>query len=143
MKRPIGFVTLLMICAIIFGCGGQVKPTSDADIMAAVSDNLKAMEREDVDATMATIDETSPGYQSTKDLIKIIFEQYDLKYELSDLKVTEKKDKEAKVSFTQVTRKVSGPEFRDNKINGVHTLRLVGGKWKIFNSVVTNTEYLD
>jgi hypothetical protein len=128
---------------VILGCGGAAKVFSDSDIMAAVSDNLKAMEQEDVNATMATIDESSPGYQTTKDLIKIIFEQYDLKYELSDLKVIERKDNEAKVGFTQVTRKVSGPEFRDNKITGVHTLRLSKGKWKIYNSVVSTTDYLD
>jgi predicted small lipoprotein YifL len=142
MKRAFRSFILLAIGAAIFGCGGAVV-TNDSDIIASVSENLKAMENEDVDATMATIDENSPGYQSTKDLIKVIFEQYDLKYELSDLKVIEKNKNEAKVSFTQVTRKVSGPEFRDNKITGVHTLRLSRGKWKIFNSVVKTTDYLD
>jgi hypothetical protein len=142
MKRSIGIFTFLAIGAIIFGCSGSGIST-DANIIATVTENLKAMERENVDATMATIDETSGGYQGTKDLIKVIFEQFDLKYELTDLKVIEKNKNEAKVSFTQITRKVSGPEFRDNKITGVHTLRLSGGKWRIYNSAVTTTEYLD
>lgn len=144
MNRLSGIFTTLLIAMVIFGCGGSGGgASSDADIMASVTSNLKAMEREDVDGTMATIDQNSPGYKTTKDLIKLIFEQYDLKYELSDLKVTEKKGNEAKVSFTQVTRKASGPEFRDNKITGVHTLRFTGGKWRIFNSAVTTTDYLD
>jgi hypothetical protein len=144
MKRLSGIFITSLIATVIFGCGGSGGgASSDAVITGAITENLKAMEREDVDATMATIDQNSPGYQTTKDLIKLIFEQYDLKYELSDLKVTEKKGNEAKVSFTQVTRKVSGPEFRDNKITGLHTLRFTGGKWKIFNSVVTTTDYLN
>jgi hypothetical protein len=143
MKRLSGVFITLFIGLLIFGCGGPGRASSDADITAAVTENLKAMEREDVNATMATIDPSSPGFQSTQELIKLIFEQYDLKYELSDLKVTEKKGNEAQVSFSQVTRKVSGPDFRDNKITGVHTLRFTGGKWKIYNSTVSTTDYLD
>jgi hypothetical protein len=143
MKRLSGIFIGLAIALIVMGCGKSGGASSDADILAAINENLTAMEREDVNATMATIDENSPGYATTKDLIKVIFDEYDLKYEISDLKVVEKKGNEAKVSFTQVTRKVSGPEFRDNKITGLHTLRYTGGKWRIFDSAVQTTDYLN
>jgi len=143
MKRLSGIFIGLAIALIVMGCGKSGGALSDADILAAINENLTAMEREDVNATMATIDENSPGYATTKDLIKVIFDEYDLKYEISDLKVVEKKGNEAKVSFTQVTRKVSGPEFRDNKITGLHTLRYTGGKWRIFDSAVQTTDYLN
>jgi hypothetical protein len=144
MKRFTVLCTPLVLTLFLVGCGApRSKVASDADILATINENLIAMQREDADATMATIDESSPAYASTKDMLGVIFNQYDLKYELSDLKVIEKNSREAKVSFTQVTRKVSGPEFQDNKITGVHTLHFKDGKWKIFGSTITSTEHLN
>lgn len=131
----IAAILLITVCA---------KTTSDqAAILAVIQANLKAMENEDVEATMATIDPSSTAYAMTQEMIKVIFDQYDLKYEISGLKVLKTTDQEAEVAFTQVTRKVSGPDFRNNKIQGIHTLRKVNGAWKIFASRIVKTTYLD
>ena len=140
MKKFMPFIILLGV--LIVGCTGS-NSENDTQILAAITANLKAMEREDIEATMATIDPSSSGYEMTKEMINVIFEQYDLKYELSDLKVIKRTDKEAEVGFTQITRKVTGPEFRNNKITGVHVLRKSDGAWKIFSSQIKTTEYLD
>jgi hypothetical protein len=50
--------------------------------------------------------------------------------------------KEARVRFVQVTRKESGPEFRDNRIEGTHVLRRSEDDWKIWNTETENVEYL-
>jgi xanthine dehydrogenase molybdenum-binding subunit len=47
------------------------------------------------------------------------------------------------VRVTQVTRKVSGPAFRDNRATLLHALRKSGGQWKFYNTVVLKIEYLD
>lgn len=112
-------------------------------ILAVIQANLKAMENEDIEATMATIDPASSGYGMTREMIKVIFDQYDLKYEISGLKVIKSTDQEAEVSFTQVTRKVSGPDFRNNKIEGIHTLHKVNGAWKIYASRIVKNSFLD
>ncbi len=140
MKKSMPFIILLALLAV--GCASG-RQENDAQILGIITANLKAMEREDVDATMATIDPSSSGFEMTKEMIKVIFEQYDLKYELSDLKVIKRSDKEAEVGFTQVTRKVAGPDFRNNKITGVHILRMKDGAWRIFSSQIKTTEYLD
>jgi hypothetical protein len=140
MKKRL--ILTFCLALLAFNCGGG-SPDSDDQILAPISANLKAMEREDIDATMATIDPASTGYAMTREMIIVIFEQYDLAYELSDLKVIKRTAKEAEVSFTQVTRKVTGPDFRNNKIIGVHTLKKTDGAWKIFSSRVKETVYLE
>jgi len=140
MKKYMPFIILMALLTV--GCAGGGSE-SDAQILASITANLKAMEREDVDGTMATIDPSSGGYEMTKEMIKVIFEQYDLKYELSDLKVIKRSDKEAEVGFTQITRKATGPDFRNNKITGVHILKKSDGVWRIFSSQIKTTEYLD
>jgi hypothetical protein len=49
---------------------------------------------------------------------------------------------EARVRFVQVTRKESGPEFRDNRIEGTHTLRPSNDDWKIWTTETKDVEYL-
>jgi hypothetical protein len=52
-------------------------------------------------------------------------------------------DREAKVRFSQVTRKISGPEFRDNRVSGVHVLRKLNGEWKLFDTERIKVDYLE
>lgn len=59
---------------------------------------------------------------------------YDLNYKIEKLKVLEKNDNEAKVEFVKITTKLKGPDFNNNKITGVHTLKMDGGSWKIFST---------
>lgn len=50
--------------------------------------------------------------------------------------------REAHVRFVQVTRKESGPEFRDNRIDGTHILRPSDGDWKIWTTETESVEPL-
>jgi len=123
------------------GCGKESETPNDPG--AVVQENIKAMNNEDLDKAMATIDDQSASYDQTKKVAKQLFELYDLKYELDSLKVISQTDDEARVECIQTTMKVKGPAFRDNRIVFVHTLRRVDGIWKIYNSKVMKLDYLN
>jgi hypothetical protein len=125
------------------GIAPPADPDIPPDIMAALEENLRAAEAEDLLAYMATIHEDSDLYGSTESLMENLFELYDLDYEVETLELVSLAGGEAKLRVTQVTRKVSGPAFRDNRITVLHALRKSGGQWKFYNTVVLKIEYLD
>lgn len=109
---------------------------------ALVNANAEFMNQENFDGVMSTIHPQSPSYEMTEKMVKKIFEVYDLNYKIEKLKVLEKNDKEAKVEFIQVTTKLKGPDFKNNKTTGVHTLKMDGDSWKIFSTEVQDLEFL-
>jgi hypothetical protein len=148
---------MMLISLVLFGCTheetGSKKPEkksetkakipSDKELIAVINDNLKAFDEGDVDKYMETIHTHSPLYEQSKQLVEEVSKAYKLKIELSNVEVTDKSVKEAKVNFTQKTIKIEGPAFKDNEIAGYHVLRLDKGKWKIYDSVITKTVFLD
>ena len=98
------------------------------------------MEEENIDNFLATLANINP---KTREITQKSFDAYDLKYEISNLKLIEKSDQKAKVEFVQITKKVSGPEFRDNKIIGIHTLKFINKRWKISSTQINEIKYLD
>jgi hypothetical protein len=57
--------------------------------------------------------------------------------------VTNKTASEAAVHFVQITRKVSGPAFRDNRVEGEHLLHKKDGKWLVYDTRADKIDYLD
>jgi hypothetical protein len=132
------------------GSGGPSKEAralaaddQEAAIIDAILINLHGFEQEDVDLAMAALDPDSPIYDSSEEITRKLFKMYDLEYELSDIVVTSKTETRATVHYVQVTRKVSGPEFRDNRIEGEHLLRKKDGKWLIYDSRPDKIDYLN
>jgi ketosteroid isomerase-like protein len=124
---------------------GQVSQANNEieAIKAAVSENVRALQRKDLEAYLATIDPGSPVFETTKALTQALFNNYDLKYELNSLEVISTAGNEAKVRVIQTTRKITGPEFRDNRVVAIHTLRKSNGRWKLFRTDVEKIEYLN
>jgi hypothetical protein len=115
----------------------------EAAILDAVLMNLRGLEKEDLDLAMMPIDPDSRIYDTTKNLTREFFKMYDIDYEISDLVVTSKTSSEASVHFVQVTRKVSGPDFRDNRIEGEHLLHKKDGKWLVYQTRPDKVDYLN
>ena len=134
------FVAILASAAVS-GCGKESETPNDP--AAVVQENIKAMNNEDLDKAMATIDDQSASYDQTKKVAKQLFELYDLKYELDSLNVISQTDDEARVECIQITTKVKGPAFRDNRIVFVHSLKKSEGNWKIYNSKVVKLDYMN
>lgn len=67
------------------------------EVTSVIYQNAKALQNEDLDAAMETIHPESPMYAATKVMAKVLFDRYDLSYEVKDVKVVAKGDEEAKV----------------------------------------------
>lgn len=113
------------------------KPLADKEaIFGVVHEHVHAFEKKDVDTVMATIHPDSPAYEGTKAMVGVMFKSVDLKYELSDLRLESATPEEMKVGFKQKTTKTGGTgQFTDNIVEGIHTLRLDKGTWKIFKTL--------
>lgn len=130
-----------VLLSIIFFVSCSSKKSYDTP-EALVNANVDFMNQEDFDGVMSTIHPQSPSYEMTEKLVKKIFLVYDLNYKIEKLKVLEKNDNEAKVEFVQITTKLKGPDFKNNKTTGVHTLKMDDGSWKIFSTEVQDLEFL-
>ncbi|GMU95566.1 hypothetical protein [Ignavibacterium album] len=132
-------LTLVIVVFTFLACSGDNNyPTPEYAIEA----NANFMNEENFDGVMSTIHPESPSYKMTETLVKKIFDTYDLNYKIEKISLVEQKDKEAKVEFIQVTTKIKGPDFKNNRTYGVHTLKLDGDSWKIFSTEVTDLKFL-
>lgn len=137
MKKILG---LFSIALIISSCSSENEYKTPEELINA---NAAYMNEEDLEAVMTTVHPKSPSYEGTEAMAKQIFERYDLNFKIENIKVLEQNEKEAKVEFTQVTTKIKGKDFKNNKATGIHTLKKDGDSWKVYSTEMTNVEFLD
>lgn len=116
---------------------------TDEELITVLEENMDTFHNKDLEAHMKTIHSESPAYDVTERDVKSLMDLYTLKMELLGTEVIEKTEKIAKVAYTQRTTKLAGPEFQNNEVTGVHTLRPENGEWKIVSTVIETTVYLD
>ena len=108
------------------------------EILKVLNKNIDAAQNEDVDAFLNTIHEDSPQLSSTKGGMEYVFKNFDMRYELEDVKFISISNEEVKVIYQQTTKAVNGTGFTNARSIGIHTLKKSkDGKWKIFK-----TEYI-
>ena len=131
---------LLLIVLAVFACSSKKEYKTPESLINA---NAEYMNEEDLEGVMTTVHPKSPNYAATEAMAKQIFDRYDLNYKIENIKVLEENDKEAKVEFTQVTTKIKGKDFKNNKATGIHTLKKDGDSWKVYSTEMVNVEFLD
>lgn len=114
-----------------------------AAIQSVVVLNLKALNEENIEAYMATIDPKSPGFELTKNAIAQSFSIYDLNYVMNKFDVTTITGNTAIVTVDQTTTKIQGPQFRNNRMVLKHQFNKSNGQWKMFSSEFQKVEYLN
>jgi len=147
------FRSIFFLCLLLLSNGActsrqAVEPNKGSlidksDPVLVVRANVDALQRKDLAAVVATLDPEDPLFEQTKKITASGFKNYEFRYALEDVALESMSDDEARVRFVQVTKKVSGPAFRDNRVEGVHTLRKRNGEWKMFHTETTKIEYLD
>jgi hypothetical protein len=120
----------------------QVTPTVE-DVRYVIFENINAANAEDIDRYMETIHPRATGRTYTQETLEDLNGKFDLSYEVSNIKIMRMEDEEADVYMVLTTKKIRGPEFRNNRLALVMTLRLYEGSWKIYGQEVTDTQYLD
>lgn len=109
----------------------------------AIQANTDYMNSENLEGVMSTIHPESDSYEITENLVTQLFKVYDLNYKIEKLEVVDEDKNESVVNFTQLTTKINGPKFRDNRVKGTHILKKDGNSWKIFSTKITDTEFLN
>lgn len=119
-------------------------PTPSVDeLTEIINRNIAAANAEDVDGYMDTIHSESPLHEQTEEALRMAFSTYDLAYSISDLAIQSSNSKEASVHFLLTTRKLKGPTFRDNQVEGVFLMRPDEGRWRIYQQEILGVTYLD
>ena len=108
------------------------------EILKVLQTNLDATENEDVAGVLETIHEDSPQIVSTQGGMEYVFKNFDMEYELEDVKFISITNEEVKAIYQQTTKALSGGGFANTRSIGIHTLKKSkNGNWKIFS-----TEYI-
>jgi hypothetical protein len=125
---------------------------NDAKELKAVYDmHLVALQKEDVAGVMATIHPQSPLRAPTLALLKRVKGKYDFHFTVTDQTVVSVTKEEARVAFTLVTEKVSGPQFRPNRVRGFLVFRKWKNSqsaksedaWRLYDTEVAEADYLE
>jgi hypothetical protein len=123
---------------------GGASPVDPPDaITSVVYENIAAHNAEDVDRYIATMHPQSPDYAELRQVLEEMYSAFDLQSTLSDVELLEASTRGARVSFVLVTRKIHGPDFRDNRVQGVFVLRKQDGEWRLQDQEIASIEYLD
>ena len=141
------FRSLLLVASVILlmGCD-KISRKSDATaapIFAVINTQIKALNKRDAEGALAVMHPDAPGLAAIRESTLQITAAADLLYVIQNITLESATDTEAKVRYTQVTQKVSGPEFRNNRIVGIHTLRKYQGAWRLYSTQVIKVEFLD
>jgi hypothetical protein len=139
IKFKVAFLFILL-SGLILNCSDKKEFLTPEDVINA---NAEFMNAKDLDGMMSTIHPESPNYPAVESMAKLIFERYDLKYTIESMKILEENESEARVEYTQLTKKIKGPEFKDNRTIGIHTLKKDGDSWKIYSTKMTKITFLD
>jgi hypothetical protein len=126
--------------------GSSISPalqTSADEALAVMKDHITALNAENVPAYMATIHPSSPGYKKTEETVNQIFQAYDIRATFDQLEIVSITSNKARVRYTQTSRKIKGPAYRDSRATGIHTLKKHQGKWKLSETKSTSTEFLN
>ena len=123
----------------------NINQSDAASIRKCIEDNLKATDNEDIDAFWATCNPAVPRQEKEQmiALMKSMFEAYDLSREIESYKLLKSDNKNALVEVVQITKKIRGPKYQDNRTRNLHYLQKIDGKWYIIKTEVMGFEYLD
>ncbi len=139
MKKKVQLTALItLVTTLLISCSEKAFNTPESVIYA----NAKYMTQENLSGVMNTIHSLSPAIKATENLVLELFKVYDLEYKIESVVIIEEMEDEAQVRFVQRTTKINGPEFRNNRLTGIHQLKKEKGSWKIFNTISEKIDYL-
>ena len=131
----------IMVIIISFSLYG-FQSNDEKEILKTLYKQLEAGNKEDLYGYLETIDSKSQGYSQVKSQLQKLFSIYDLRTQCENIKVLSIKNGVASVRVTTTTRKISGPEFANNRTVTINKLRKVQGKWKLFDTKYLKFERL-
>jgi hypothetical protein len=133
-RRFVGAV--LSMTSTIFWLAPHILRSAEPDVAKELRSvfeaNLKATEKRDLKAVLATVHPKSATYAATETQMRDFFEKWQVKSKLLEFKyiATDEGYAIARTKFKTV--KVSGPPIRDNTIDAFCVFKKDGNHWKIW-----------
>ena len=112
-------------------------------IRAVVEKNFAALNDEDLNASMATVDPESDAFAETRRVTQSVFEDFDLKVTLESFELKSVTGNNAVARVVQRTEKLRGPDFKNNRITADWEFRRARGTWYISGQVILDTKPLE
>lgn len=121
-------------------------PTAEAKaISAVVYGQVNALNRHDVNGVLAALD------PNDRQVLELTRQELEKSFQassrvfitLESAKLESLTADTATVRFTQLTRRVSGPAFRDNRVIGLYSMKKINGAWRILNMKPIDIQFLD
>ena len=103
--------------------------------------NLQACQDEDLDKALEI--SVPENRHTLKPIFKSLFDMYDLSYRLDSFKLVSATEDSAVVEIVQITKKIKGPAFKDNKLTANFTFVRKEGKWYNTNVDLKEIEFLE
>lgn len=141
----------------LFGCSAQNQTSSaptatpkavpveagkpvPPDIAKALDEHYAALEANDLDAILATLDPDSPAVESERQDHEAL-SKWKLKIERGPAVLLEQSGDRATVRFDQAVHAIEGEGFADNASTQTVDLVRRDGKWKIRSSAIENVRF--
>lgn len=138
------FVVIISVSFLVFAVSCKsAKEKEKGAIDELMKTNADLFEKENLDGYIATLDPESPQIEDTKAMMGELFKKYDLKIKIESVRILKVSEEKADVEVVQVTEKVTGGDFRNNRVNIVHHLKKINDAWKISGSDTIKIDYFD
>ena len=136
--------SILLLLVLIFGsfltAEEKISPKIEKEILALINENLRACQKEDIQAIDRQTDELIR--QQSNMTHARLFYAYDLEYKLIACRILAAGSNIATVQAVMEVRKIKGPAFRNNRTTAVHTLIRRRDGWKFFATGLQKVEML-
>ncbi len=138
------FTIIISVLFLVFSASCQsTKEKEKGAIEALIKTNAESFEKENLDGYIATLDPESPELENTRAMMGELFKKYDLKIKIENVRILKVGEDKADVEVVQVTEKVTGGDFRNNRVDIIHHLKKINGAWKISGSDTIKIDYFD
>ncbi len=116
--------------------GQTIRPADRQVFQQVFTKHLRALNQENLNNYLATLDSRSPKYSAAKVATLKLFQDYDLKYELQSVDVISLGRQDAVVRLTATVKKIKGGEFTDSQMVTLNTIKKTNGQWRIYDTQV-------
>lgn len=116
--------------------------TPEEAIKALIEKQVEAMNSGDVEGYLSTLDPESTLYELNKALYEPLLSQYKFEVTLEKFEIVKVGENDATIKKTFVTKKISGPDFVDNRTEIEDKLVKKADGWKVNESTPGNIEEL-
>lgn len=146
MKKTLAIVlALVMTMTMLLGLTGCGKPKPEDEVKTMFDLYAAAVTSENIENYMACIDSGSAeiNINSIKAAMQNMFDNYDLKATVDEIKINKIDETSATVTVTLKYENIGETAYVDNRVTGIYELTKKGENWLISNSTLQSVEYLD